>query len=89
MQFQRSSGKPDFRQYLGVRCRYCQKPILFGLDQSRGSGPIVRSFAKLVLTCSAANCLRQADYSRATVSRHTKETSDQPAGGTRATRPRA
>lgn len=89
MRFQWSSGKPDLRQYLGVQCRYCQTPILFGLDQSRGSGPVVRSFAKLVLTCSAANCLRRADYSRATVSRYTKETSEQPAGGTPTTRPRA
>ena len=89
MQFQRSTGKLDFRQYLGVRCRYCQKPILFGLDQSRGSGPIVRSFVKLVLTCSAANCFRQADYSHATVSRYTKQTGEEPAGEIPGARPRA
>ena len=81
MQFQRPNGKPDLRQYLGVRCRYCETPILFGRDQSQGSGPIVRSFAKLVLTCSAPDCLRRADYSRATVSRYTKETSAERAGG--------
>jgi hypothetical protein len=90
MQFQRSNAKPDLRQYLGVRCRYCEAPILFGLDQSRGNGPIIRSFAKLVLTCSAPDCLMRADYSRAAVSRYTKETSaERTGGGRRTTRPRA
>ena len=73
MQFQRPNGKPDLRQYLGVRCRYCETPILFGRDQSQGSGPIVRSFAKLVLTCSAPDCvtLHERDIRRAGRRRHT------------------
>lgn len=81
MQIYRSSGKPDLRQYLGVRCRYCETPILFGLDQSQGTGPIPQSFVKLVLTCPASDCLRRDDYSRATVSRYQKEPSAEPAGG--------
>lgn len=89
MQIYRSSSKPDLRPYLGVRCRYCDTPILFGLDQSHGSGPIPRSFVKLVLTCPASDCLRRDDYSAATVSRYTKEASAEPAGGgKRAARPR-
>jgi hypothetical protein len=71
MQVWRSSSKEDPRHYLGVRCRYCKTPILFGLDQTEGSGPI-RAFLKLVLTCPAADCLRQADYSGAPVSRYRK-----------------
>jgi RNase P subunit RPR2 len=77
MQIWRASQKKDLRLYLGVRCKHCESPILFGLDQSQGHGRL-RPCLTLVLTCSAEECGRQADYSDAPVSRYRRD--EQPAG---------
>jgi hypothetical protein len=66
-------SKIDTKWYLGVRCRKCESPILFGLDRSEGAvepGPA----GKLFLTCARADCRHQGDYSAAPVSRFQKET---------------
>jgi hypothetical protein len=65
------SKSGDTRWYLGVRCRKCKTPILFGLDRSEGSGDMAPA-GKLVLTCSKPTCRHQADYSGAKVSRFQK-----------------
>jgi len=71
MQIWRSSNTKDPRWYLGVPCRYCKSPILFGLDRSEGHAPASPSL-KLVLTCPDPECGRQADYSSTSVSRYQK-----------------
>jgi RNase P subunit RPR2 len=63
--------KADTQWYLGVRCQKCQSPILFAVDQSEGNKENA-VIAKLVLTCSQANCGHRADYSKARVSRFQK-----------------
>jgi len=66
--------KTDMRWYLGVRCRKCQKPILFALDRTEGTGEgETVSAGKLVLTCTLDKCKHQADYSGAAVSRFQKK----------------
>lgn len=56
---------------MGVLCKHCSAPILFGLDRSDGHGPI-NPWVKLVLTCGDSVCSEQDDYSGATVSRFQK-----------------
>jgi hypothetical protein len=63
--------KVDARWYLGVLCRKCQAPILFGLDHSDGEA-YPAAAGKLLLTCSRAECGHRADYSKAKVSRFQK-----------------
>jgi hypothetical protein len=75
--------KVDARWYLGVRCRKCRAPILFGIDHSeRDAQPAAPG--KLFLTCPLTECRHQADYSKAVVSRFQKEPSGmkEPAGRT-------
>jgi len=87
MKLYRSASKPDLRQFLGVRCQYCDRPILFGQDHSDGKLQPSHSFVRLVLLCPAADCRRRADYSTATVSRFTKEhPAHSPGGEKRAAR---
>jgi hypothetical protein len=65
------SKSGDTRWYLGVRCKKCRSPILFGLDRSEGTGEVAPA-GKLVLTCSKPKCCHQADYSGAKVLRFQK-----------------
>jgi hypothetical protein len=65
------SKSGDARWYLGVRCRKCRTPILFGLDRTEGVGEVMPA-GKLVLTCSKPECRHQADYSGAKVARFQK-----------------
>jgi hypothetical protein len=65
------SKSGDTRWYLGVKCRKCKTPILFGLDRGEGSGEVAPA-GKLVLTCSNPECKQQADYSGAKVLRFQK-----------------
>jgi len=58
-----SWSKVDTRWYLGVHCRSCGEPILFGLDHSGEVHPL--SMGKLLLTCAQPECRRQADYTTA------------------------
>ena len=71
MQLSRSTRWTDKRWYLCVRCRKCRAPILFGLDRTEGRGPFEPP-ARLLLTCSAAECGHRADYSGAKVFSHQK-----------------
>jgi hypothetical protein len=68
MHISQSSKSADTRWYLGVHCRKCKTPILFGLDRSEGQ---VQSVAprKLLLTCGQPECRHQADYSESRVDR--------------------
>jgi hypothetical protein len=77
-----SWAKPDAQWYLGVRCRKCQLPILFGLDRTDGEGQPVSTW-KLVLTCTVDNCKHQADYTAAAVSRFQKPQASHEPGRTR------
>jgi len=63
--------KSDNRWFLGVLCQNCHSPILFGLDRSDGESTYTPP-AKLLLTCSQAECRHQADYSGAKISRFQK-----------------
>ena len=65
-------SKVDTKWYLGVRCRECETPILFALDHSDGEAQPATA-GKLLLTCPAAECRHQADYSTAAVARFQKE----------------
>jgi len=64
----------DLRWYLGVICRKCSTPILFGIDRSDGQSTYTPA-AKLVLTCSQPGCRHQADYTKAKISRFQKQSS--------------
>lgn len=71
MHISRSRSK-DSGWYLGVACRYCESPILFGRDTSEGRA-VPQPHSRLVLTCADPECGRQADYSGTCVSRYRKE----------------
>jgi hypothetical protein len=68
MHMSQSSKAADTRWYLGVHCRKCKTPILFGLDRGEGQAPTVAP-RKLLLTCGKAECRHQADYSESRVDR--------------------
>lgn len=71
MHISRWSKSVDSTWYLGVRCRKCHAPILFGIDRSGGEHRFVPP-RKLVLTCLEAECRHRADYSTAKVTRFQK-----------------
>ena len=66
-----TSRRTDRKLYFGVICKYCGEPILFGVDISEGNSPMSRA-VRLILTCAAADCGRQADYDGVPVSRYRK-----------------
>jgi len=67
-----SWSKVDTRWFLGVRCRKCKTPILFGLDHSGEAHPVPTG--KLFLTCAHEECRHRADYTTAKISRFQKLT---------------
>ena len=62
----------DKTTYVGVCCKKCNEPILFGVARSTMDP---EAPAKLLLTCARPECRHQADYSAAAISRYTKNDS--------------